>query len=76
MNSAASWLTWQGYFLALFGGKDGVWASANLGVLVALVIGFVAALLVQRGDVRRQESAPARDGVGDGAPQASDRREH
>lgn len=61
VNSAASWLTWQGYFLALFGGKDGVWASANLGVLIALIIGFAGALLFQRGDVKRQEALPAHD---------------
>lgn len=61
VNTSASWLTWQGYFLALFGGKDGVWASANLGVLVALVVGFVGALIFQRGDIARQESLPAND---------------
>ncbi|OZG68147.1 purine-cytosine permease family protein [Bifidobacterium eulemuris] len=56
VNTAASWLTWQGYFLALFGGKDGVWASANLGVIVALLIGLLGALILQRGDVAKQES--------------------
>lgn len=61
VNTAASWLTWQGYFLALFGGKDGMWASANLGVLVALIIGFVGALIFQRGDIARQESLPVSD---------------
>ena len=45
-NSLASWLTWQGYLLGPFGlgGKTGAWAFANLGVLVALVIGFVVHL--------------------------------
>ena len=44
-NTYASWLTWQGYLLGPLGlgGKTGAWAFANLGVLVALVIGFVAA---------------------------------
>ncbi len=44
-NTLASWLTWQGYLLGPLGlgGKTGAWAFANLGVLVALVIGFVAA---------------------------------
>ena len=38
-NASAGWLTWQGYLLGPFGlgGKDGAWAYANLGVLVALV---------------------------------------
>ena len=40
-NPFASWLQWQGYFLDLIGGKDGQWAGANLGVLFALIIGFV-----------------------------------
>lgn len=56
VNTAASWLEWQGYFLGLIGGKDGNWASANLGVIVALLIGFLGALILQRGDIRRQES--------------------
>ena len=39
----ASWNNWQGYLLGPLGlgGKDGDWAFANLGVLAALVLGFV-----------------------------------
>jgi purine-cytosine permease-like protein len=57
-NSAASWLTWQGYLLSAFGlgGKSGAWAYANLGVLAALAFSFVATLLLTRGDVVREES--------------------
>jgi purine-cytosine permease-like protein len=57
-NSAASWLTWQGYFLSVFGlgGKGGSWAYANLGVLVALAVSFVATLLFSRAEVVREES--------------------
>jgi hypothetical protein len=57
-NTYASWLTWQGYLLEAFGlgGKDGNWAFANLGVLVALVVGFAGTLLLRRGAVRRQEA--------------------
>jgi purine-cytosine permease-like protein len=57
-NTYASWLTWQGYLLEPFGlgGKDGDWAFANLGVLVALVVGFAGTLLLRRGAVRRQEA--------------------
>jgi purine-cytosine permease-like protein len=40
-NTFASWLGWQGYFMDLIGGKDGQWAFANVGVVFALIIGFV-----------------------------------
>jgi purine-cytosine permease-like protein len=55
---AASWNNWQGYLLGPLGlgGKDGSWAYANLGVLLALVIGLVGTLLLRRGTVRRQEA--------------------
>lgn len=55
-NTSAGWLAWQGYLLGPLGGRDGEWAWANLGVLVALVIGFVGTLAVTAGAVRRQES--------------------
>ncbi|MFC9926540.1 purine-cytosine permease family protein [Streptomyces sp. NPDC127190] len=57
-NSAASWLTWQGYLLAPFGlgGKTGAWAFANLGVLAALALAFLGTLLLRRGRVRAQEA--------------------
>ncbi|HEY2507219.1 MAG TPA: cytosine permease [Streptosporangiaceae bacterium] len=60
-NSAASWLTWQGYLLSPFGlgGKAGAWEFANLGVLVALGVGFVVVAAAGRPAVRVQESAPA-----------------
>jgi nucleobase:cation symporter-1, NCS1 family len=59
-NTSADWLTWQGYLLGPFGlgGKSGSWAFANLGVLLALVLGFVGTLLVSRSAVRAQEAAP------------------
>lgn len=55
MNTSAGWLSWQGYLLGLVGGRDGDWAYANLGVLFALVIGFVGYLLLCRGRVAEQE---------------------
>jgi nucleobase:cation symporter-1, NCS1 family len=57
-NSAAGWLAWQGYLLGPFGlgGPEGAWAYANLGVLLALVLAFVATLLGTRSRVRAQES--------------------
>jgi nucleobase:cation symporter-1, NCS1 family len=60
-NTAASWLKWQGYLLGPFGlgGKSGAWAFANLGVLVALVLGFAVTLAFGRSAVRAEESAPA-----------------
>ncbi|MBP1300167.1 cytosine permease [Curtobacterium sp. 1310] len=52
-----AWLNWQGYLLGPFGlgGREGAWAYANLGVLVALVVGFAGTLLAARGTIRRQE---------------------
>jgi purine-cytosine permease-like protein len=59
-NSNATWLTWQGYLLGPLGlgGKTGPWAFANLGVLIALVIGFAGMLVAGRPAVRTQESTP------------------
>jgi purine-cytosine permease-like protein len=59
-NGSANWLTWQGYLLGPFGlgGKQGAWAYANLGVLIALAIGFLATLLFSRSAVRAEEAAP------------------
>jgi len=55
-NSFASWLSWQGYLLGPLGmgGKDGSWAYANVGVLVALVLGAVGYALTSAGRARRQ----------------------
>ncbi len=55
-NGFASWLTWQGYFLGVLGGKEGEWAYANLGVFFALVIGSVGYGLLARKTIVRQES--------------------
>jgi nucleobase:cation symporter-1, NCS1 family len=57
-NTYAGWLKWQGYLLEPFGlgGRDGAWAFASLGVLVALAIGFLGYLVTQAAAVRQQES--------------------
>jgi len=57
-NTYAGWLKWQGYLLDPFGlgGKSGAWQYANLGVLIALALGFVGTLLGNAGRVRRQEA--------------------
>jgi nucleobase:cation symporter-1, NCS1 family len=59
-NSSAGWLTWQGYLLGPFhlGGKTGAWAYANLGVLIALAIGFLVTGLFSRSAVRTEEAVP------------------
>ncbi|GAB3816046.1 cytosine permease [Kribbella italica] len=59
-NGNADWLTWQGYLLEPFGlgGKEGAWAFANLGVLVALVGSFVAAIIGWY--VGRRRAVPAK----------------
>jgi NCS1 family nucleobase:cation symporter-1 len=55
-NGMASWLSWQGYFLGVIGGKSGPWAYANVGVILALIIGFLGHILLSRPEIRRQES--------------------
>ena len=56
-NTYADWLKWQGYLLdpVGLGGKTGDWAFANLGVLLALALGFVAQLVVSLLTVPAQE---------------------
>ena len=56
-NPFASWLSWQGYFLDVFGGKEGQWAGANLGVAFALAIGFIGHFFIGRRKIRQQEWA-------------------
>ena len=56
-NAGAEWLQWQGYLLGPFGGRQGEWAGANLGVLVALVVPFAVTLLA---DHARTEHARRR----------------
>lgn len=52
---AAAWNNWQGYLLGPLGGREGKWADANLGVLLALVLGFALTFVLRRGTIRRQE---------------------
>ena len=56
-NTFASWLSWQGYFLGFIGGKEGPWAFANVGVILALVIGFVGHILLSFRKIQAQENA-------------------
>ena len=59
-NTDASWLSWQGYLLIPFhlGNKTGAWAFANLGVLIALALGFIVTALFSRATVHAEEAAP------------------
>ncbi|HLJ98273.1 MAG TPA: cytosine permease [Streptosporangiaceae bacterium] len=59
-NTYAGWLSWQGYLLGPFhlGGKTGAWAGANLGVVLAVAVGFLGAALLSWRSVRAQELEP------------------
>ena len=54
-NSLASWLSWQGYLLGPIGGRNGSWAYANLGVIAALLIGFIGHIVLSRKKIKRDE---------------------
>ncbi len=54
-NTFASWLVWQGYLMPLIGGKEGAWAYANVGVIFALLIGFLGHALLSKKSIRSQE---------------------
>ncbi len=66
-TSSPGWLKWQGFLFGPFGlgGKSGAWSGSNLGVVVALAVGFVGWLAGGRWIVRRQErqSEPATPAV-------------
>jgi purine-cytosine permease-like protein len=57
-NTYAGWLDWQGYLLGPIGGKEGDWAFANIGVLVALLVGLLGTLALRGAAVRAQETLP------------------
>ena len=58
-TGAGKGLSWLGFLLGPLGlgGRDGAWAYANLGVPVALLIGFVGYLATSAHAVRRQEAS-------------------
>jgi len=60
-TGAGKGLSWLGFLLGPLGlgGRDGGWAYANLGVPVALVLGFAGYLVTRGGAVRRQEAGTA-----------------
>jgi nucleobase:cation symporter-1, NCS1 family len=62
-NTFAGWLDWQGYLLGAvgLGGREGDWAYANLGVLVAFLVGWWApSPCVARPSAHRRRSADDR----------------
>jgi NCS1 family nucleobase:cation symporter-1 len=55
-NTYASWLDWQGFLFRAGGvADDSPWLFSNIGVLLALAIGFFGQLILGRGRVHRQE---------------------
>lgn len=53
-NTFAPWLGWQGYLMDLIGGKNGSWAGANIGVLFALILGFVGRVVTLNLEKKKQ----------------------
>jgi len=57
-TAAAAGLSWQGYLLGLLGIRpDSAWGSSDFGVLVALGLALVVAILVNVPVVRKQEAS-------------------
>ena len=56
---AAAWNNWQGYLLWMLGGKEGPWAYGNIGVILALIIGYVVYLLASMKKIAAQENRSA-----------------
>lgn len=57
--SDAAWNDWQGYLLPLIGGKEGVWAYGNIGVIISLAIGFIAYYFASRSRIAAEEASQA-----------------
>jgi hypothetical protein len=53
-DESLAWTTWQGYFYRAFDLVESLGYS-NIGVLLALVIGFVGYLVLNRSAVAKQE---------------------
>lgn len=51
----ADWNNWQGYLLGPLGGKEGVWAPGNIGVIIAIIVGFLGYLVTNRSRIAQQE---------------------
>ena len=56
-DETISWTLWEGYLYKLLNitGDNSPWYWSNIGVLLAIVVGFVGQLLLGRSAVRKQE---------------------
>ena len=54
--SDAAFNDWQGYLWVLFGGKDGAMGGSNIGVLLALGVGYAGYFLLSRKRVKAEEA--------------------
>jgi hypothetical protein len=57
-DTSLTFTTWEGYLYAALGitGDNSAWYYSNIGVFLALVIGFVGQYLLGRKSVERQEA--------------------
>jgi hypothetical protein len=59
-SATVSWLSWQGFGFTILGFPlDGDLAGADLGVLVALLLGLLIPIVAGVPGIRRQEAADA-----------------
>ncbi|MEY4349296.1 MAG: hypothetical protein RL719_593 [Actinomycetota bacterium] len=56
-DASLTWTLWEGYLFAAMGitADNSAWYWSNIGVLLAIVVGFAGQLLLGRGFVRKQE---------------------
>ena len=54
-DTSITWTTWEGYLYRSFGLDQSTWYYSNIGVFIALVIGFVAHYFLGRSAVAKQE---------------------
>ncbi|MBU6147020.1 MAG: cytosine permease [Actinomycetales bacterium] len=60
-DTTAPLLAWQGFLLDALGfPPQSIWRASDVGVIVALIIGFVGTRLVGRARVAQEDPAPAR----------------
>jgi purine-cytosine permease-like protein len=55
-DTSITWTTWEGYLYRAFGLDQSTWYYSNIGVFVALVLGFVGQYLLGRSAVAKQEA--------------------
>ncbi len=55
-DTDAPWNNWQGYILDVCDARDSIWATGNIGVIIALAMGFFGYAWLCFNRVRRQET--------------------